>query len=316
MPELDDCSAGDDLLRWCSEVGSGAWPALSEAAAYVARSRDVRKRPWQLAVELSRLGHIDIDWEGRQWSVAPPCVALSPGMGLCSYLAGWRPHALLAQYHTLKEDLGVFPFDVRQGSAPTAMFAKYQDVDRLEHIAAKLGLPVVLDPSAQLAELIEVPSLDALSLGAPPPLEESLARFDPTTMKWSPCEDRERDGLYEFELHGRREHRMRIDGDWRIVDRSTGQLLLMAGAVDVLHWHKPAPDMSAPSAFAVPATVGVPQLADRCLSSASGLLPVDHRGLRIYRNVAHDVAEIVATRLGFPLTVHKEPLPAPYGGTR
>ena len=237
-------------------------------------------------------------------------------MGLCAYLAGWRPESLIERFRAQREDLGVYPFDIAQGSASTAMFAKFDGVDRLHQIADELNLPVVFDPSGQLAELVGVISLEGLALGAPPPFEETLRLFNPDSLAWSDTTSRDEPGLYEFELHGRREHRLSVDGDWRIVDRSTGQLLLLRGRQGLVRWHKPQIDMAEPSAFVVREALAMPQIVERCLASASGLLPVTHRGMRVYRNVSHEVAEELAYRLGCPLEVQNDPMIAPYGGPR
>lgn len=83
-----------------------------------------------------------------------------------------------------------------------------------------------------------------------------------------------------------------------------------------MRWHKPKSDMSQPAAFVVRETLAMPQLVERCLASASGLLPATHHGVRVYRNVSYEVAVQLADRLGCPLEVRNDPMIAPYGGQR
>ena len=111
-------TAPDDLLRWASEAGGGSWRHLRDAAAYLARIHELDLRPWQLAVPLASLGHLDIDWEEQRWSVAPPAVVLSPGMGLCAYLVGARPSRMLERFAAATEDQDVYPFELTQRNAP------------------------------------------------------------------------------------------------------------------------------------------------------------------------------------------------------
>ena len=305
MTSPDDMSVGDDLLRWCSEVEAGAWSSFREAAAHVAATRATKGRPAQFASALSRLGHLDICWEREIWSIAPPCLALSPGMGLCAYLSGWRPDSLIRRYRELREDVGMFPFDTPQGMAPTAMFAKFSSVELIESTADALGIPVVFDPSLQLAALLTAPSIDNAALAAPPPVGETLRRFDPLSLKWLDVNHRDVAGLYEFELHGRKVYRLLIEGDWRIADRATGQLQFLQGRPGLIRWHQASPDMSTAEALTVPLEISLTSVAERSLVSACGLLPVLDRGLRIYRNVRQPVASMVADRLGLPLDIVK-----------
>jgi hypothetical protein len=100
-------SAGDDLLRWVSEAGSGPWERMRDACAYVAEKHRLQRRPWTLASELSALGHVDIDWKSRSWSVAPPAVNLVPGLGLCVVLTGSRPFYIDRRFEEATDDLDV-----------------------------------------------------------------------------------------------------------------------------------------------------------------------------------------------------------------
>jgi hypothetical protein len=306
-----DMSAGDDLLRWASENASGAWESLRDASAYVLSRREDRWRPSRLAASLSSLGHLDIDWTNRRWSVAPPRFALSPGMGLCGYLAGWRPSSLMARYDNATGDhLDLYPFEVNQGNAPHAIFAKCASVEEAYDMAERLGIPIVLDPSAQLAELVELPKLDTLPKGAPPP-DEELERFNPVNLSWLAVEERDEPGLYQFELHGQKAFRLRASGDWWIVDRAVGQLATLVGREGVVSWHPGSADQAIGRALSVSRGLWLPDLAERAAVAASGLLPVHHAGRRYYRNVRREVSRRLADALGLTLGSPGQPINLP-----
>ncbi len=164
-------SAGDDLLRWVSETGAGSWVRLRDASAYVCQRHNLRWRPWQLAVELSSLGHIDINWETRDWSVAPPTLNVVPGLGLWIVLTGSRPHYVDERFDTATDDLDVYPCNVSQPPAPAAKLAKCATVDTVRRVAERLGVAVVFDPAQALAEVMR--SVDEAPIAKAP---ETLPR--------------------------------------------------------------------------------------------------------------------------------------------
>lgn len=302
-------TAGDDVLRWASEYQAGTWRALNEAAAHALGSRSVQSlRPWQLASDMSDLGHIDIDWEKGRWSAAPPCIVVARGMGLCAYLAGWRNSRLLKRYEDAADSLDVYPFEVRMGQAPTTVYAKCASVQAVHELAAKLEVPAVFDPASALAELVTVTEIDARP-GAPPPADEDVDLFDEVTLQWVPAEPPYVDkGLYRYELHGRKTFRLRTDADWSIVDRAAGQLAMLAGRSDVIRWHPADRHNRTPRVMTVHAAVTLPPIAERAAVSASGLLPHRHQSKRIYRNVSIHLARRLAEGLGLTLHVEDEPI--------
>lgn len=301
-------SVGDDVLRWASENGAGRWRDLSEAIANASAGRRRRGiRSWILASELSDLGHIDIDWDQGSWSVAPPVLALSPGMGFCAYLAGWRNSALCERFDQATDDLATFPFPVLQDDAPGALFVKCSSIGAIEDLADRMGVALVLDPCAQLSELVSLPSHARLP-GAPPPPGEALARFAPATLAWTETDEAEQAGLYRFELHGRRVFRLHEDDDWFIVDRAVGQLRVLAGRDDVVCWHPPSADGRMPRALTVARDVSLPSVAARAAVAASGLLPKKSDQRRAFLNVSRPVAARIADRLGLTLSVARDPI--------
>jgi hypothetical protein len=296
-------SSGDDLLMWASEFGSGTWNQLRDTSAYLARVHDTGDRPWYLAAPLSDLGHIDLSWSTERWSVSNPALVMARGCGLCLYLVGARPRRMLERFQVAADAQDVYPFEIPQGNAPAALFAKCASVDSAQALADRLGIPLLFDPSAALVK--RVPSIDpsGLELGAPVPIEDTLERFDPQSCRWRPASDRDQPGLYRTDLYGRSIFRLYRGDQWYKVDQSTGQLLVLSDRSDLLRWSRPTADWATPSLLEVPSWLALPQLADRALVAASGLLPRRERGRRIYRNVSRSVATTLTERLGLRLSV-------------
>lgn len=300
-------SAGDDLLMWASETGSGAWGQLRNIAAYLARVHDTGDRPWYLAAPLSDLGHIDLSWTAERWSVAKPTLVMARGCGLCLYLVGARPRRMLERFQDAADAQDIYPFEIPQGNAPAALFAKCASVDSARALADRLGIPLLFDPSSALGE--SVPNIDPryLEAASPVPIEDTLERFDPVSFQWMTAFDRDQAGLYRTDLYGRSIFRLKQSDQWYKVDRATGQLVVLGHRTDLLRWSQPSIDWVRPSVLEVPSWLALPQLAERALVAASGLLPSRERGRRLYSNVSRVVANNLAERLGLSLSVVADP---------
>jgi hypothetical protein len=241
------------------------------------------------------LGHIDIDWASRRWSVAPPAINLVPGLGLCVVLTGSRPLHIDRRFDQATDDLEVYPFMMSQAPAPAAKFAKCASVEAAEHIAEGMAASFVVDPASALAGALC--PVDEVPLGAassPPPIDE-LQRFDPLTLRW--VSDRGDDpGLYRFDLHGRPVHR-RHDGNggWWATDLSVGQFLALEGQRPVLRWRAPQADR--PAWFEVRRELSLPILAERAATISSGLVPQISDGWRRYANVPRELAHQISKAL-------------------
>ena len=303
-----DRSLGDDVLRWASELGSGRWADLSQAIAHCVSARGIRNlRTWFVASDLADLGHLDVDWGDGRWSIASPVLALSPGMGMCAHLAGWRTSGLLERLESCAEDLGVHTFEVGQQHLATAIFAKVQSVDQLEKIAEAVGAPVVYDPSSALVDFVSLGLAERMP-AARPPVDEPLAWFNPVSLTWEAADRPDLDGVYRFEMHGRYVFRHVEQGEWFIADRAEGQLRSLAGRDDVIRWHVPSRDGRVPRGMSVAREVSLPALAERAAVAASGFLPRRLGDRRTYSNVSRANAAAIAERLGLRLGISNEPM--------
>lgn len=301
-------SLGDVVLRWASEAGSGPWSSFADATAHVMAGRNAEPTPpWRLATVMSSLGHLDIDWLTNEWSVAPPCLVLSPGLGLCTYLSGWRNTRLLERVEGSTDLLDLFPaMPVRQDPAPNGIFIKCGSVRDAERLAELIEIPIVHDPASALAASLPEVSAQDLALGAPPPAGEEVWRFDPSSLTWRVTEDHTSEGLYRFDLLGRKAFRLLL-ADWHIVDLPIGQAIVLAKTSNVIRWHEAPTDGLSPRYMSVDASVSLPLIAERAAVAASGLLPERRRGRRLYANVSRSVAHRVAGQLGFGLTIEPTP---------
>lgn len=143
-----------------------------------------------------------------------------------------------------------------------------------------------------------------MPLGAGPPNEEPLERFDDATLTWSPVPAKPSPGLHKFELHGRTVFRLLEDElDWRIADRATGQMHVLRDRDDVLWWHRPPSDPKKPRALSMPLGISLPMLAERAAVSASGMLPQRIGDRLVYLNVDRDIAVTIADALGLVVRV-------------
>jgi hypothetical protein len=288
-------SAGDDLLRWASEAGSGTWERLRDASAYVAEKHGLRRRPWALAMDLSALGHLDIDWKTRSWSVAPPTINVVPGLGLWVVLTGSRPYHVDRRFEEATNDLDVYPDEIPQPPSPAAKFAKCASLDVAERVAQGMRAQVVLDPAAQLANVMRPVDEELIEIAPEPALEEAL-RFDETALRWVPDHQR-LPGLYRVDLHGRPVHR-RLDehGNWWAIDLPAGQFLsLRTRGEPVVRWRHPSE--GALGRFDVRQELSLPILAERALTVSSGLAPEVKDGWRRHINVPLHLAERIAGAL-------------------
>ena len=298
---------GDIMLRWASEHEIGTWAQFSQAAATCLGASDEVAKASTLAWRMSALGHLDIDWEARRWSIAPPVIVAARGMGMCTYLAGWRTGWLESRFERATDTLNIFPLEQPQNGAPAVKYAKCGSIEAIKELAKELHVRIVWDPSAQLADLVSLSEVGDLSLGARPFGEGEVEMFNPQTGRFSTVTTTTAEGLYTYEVNGRPAYRLYIDGDWRVVDRATGMLYVLQG-LPLIRWHRASADLTSARAVTIPNWLALPPVAERSLVSATGLLPIYQGERRVYRNVSRDVARRLSDALGIALDIATQPL--------
>lgn len=299
-------TAGDELLRWTSEVGSGSWETMRDAAAHLSQKHKLSRRPWVLANDLSSLGHIDIDWVTRRWSIAPPALNLVPGLWLCVVLTGSRPHYVEERFEEATDGLDVYPFEHAQPPAPAAKYAQCATVATADAIAGRLAAQFVIHPARALAACLR-PLDDQPSEATPEPDLDEAERFDTESLGWHPDHAR-KPGLYRIDLHGRPVHRwLDTRGSWSAVDLPTGQFLALRGTkAPVMRWRRPSRDGEHPACLEVQQRLTLPTLAERAATVSSGLVPKVYGGWRRYLNVPQEVALPIAAALDQDIATRQE----------
>lgn len=294
----------DVLLHWCSEIGQGGWPSFRNAAATVQRRWNRTSKAWWIASRLSALGHLDVDWEGGRWSVAPPVIALLPGTGGCAVLAGARTTAFMKRVRDeMPNEVDIF--DAVSQDGPTASYLKAREVKHLQEFAEGLGVAFVVDPGREIISLLP-PSVDCLEEAAEPHFEAVLEVLNVLDGSWSRADDRLREGLYRWDHQGMRRHRLRrADAWWKSPD--IGHLYAFAYRVaggPPLKFK--AQHDEQPSRLLMPLGLVLPEVAERALVACSGQLPPRRNSgssHAVYRNVDEQLARHLADMTGLRLTV-------------
>ena len=306
-----DLSPGGELLQWASEVGRGKWEDLREAAVHVARKNGIRLRPSTLASQLTSLGHLDIDWEVREWSVARPTLNVVPGLGLCTLLTGSRPYYLRRQFDDATEGLDVYPIIVTQppfdpryaATAPAALFAKCASIEVAADVARRTGAEFVVAPATSLANALPSLDPDTLRRASPPDLDLDVDWFNPQDLTWARPHQPPRPGLYRLDLLERTSYLWYDQGSWCSTDLPEGQFLaLRREHKQVMRWVAAPVGLGQSSRLEVRREVHLPQVAERAVTICDGKVPTLKGEWKRYKNVPRHVWQTIASRLGQSMT--------------
>src|SRR5687767_6387033 len=94
----------DCFLRWLSERSDGPWEALRETARWWFPNVGWSQRAWMIAERFSDLGHLDVDWTSKRWSVSPPVVNYLPPGPMVAVMCGARTATLTRLVRRLAAD--------------------------------------------------------------------------------------------------------------------------------------------------------------------------------------------------------------------
>lgn len=261
----------EQLLWYLSALGSGPWSTFRAACRALGMGEQVRR----LARNLRLLGHLELSANGDRWSVTPPhCVrARGPDGAALRFWTGARS----ATTPGVRELQPFGPARLRVVEAVRG---------ELEHPAEKLGavLPTLDEYRAGLEVVGGVSALG------------EVAKFD--GLAFRPVSFSGEAGLYEVTQGGRTMTLLYSDGRWlrgdwyglRYLTLHT-EGLLTPGHYDAASW-----------TLVLPADQRPPELFERALVLASGLLPSRRGAWLLYPNISLEVARAVATRLSIDLT--------------
>lgn len=153
----------DELLLWCSERGAGSLDAFRDTYAWLEKGEPKSSAPdWRIALyNLQVLGHAEVDWEARTWSVTPPVLTTMPNSGGHALLVGQRPLWLMQRLERLHEDPGsdiaalaqsVMPLPpFRQAGGPSVRMVTLADPEDCRALCQALGIAFEDRAADQLA---------------------------------------------------------------------------------------------------------------------------------------------------------------------
>ena len=310
-------SAGDELLIWASEEGSGKLEKLYSAMDFLKDKHDLDNLKSSFWVKrFSELGHLDIDWEERKWSIAEPTINLTPGMGLLTILTGSRPYHFERAYEKATDGLDYYNFTSPQPLvrfrndvvAPKAMFVSCSSVMHAETLAEKLGVKFVADPAENI-----ISSLSEEKIGnAMRPFRDAWKFYDPATLSYNEKpwkrDDEFKIGLYEEDVNSWRHSYLWFDGEsWSEFPKALGEAKALSFVgKSALTW---LPELSKygrinqASKLEVAAGLTLPDLVERALVMCCGFLPEwkkknSGEEIRVYLNVPKGLVQKIEKKVG------------------
>ena len=286
------------LLDWVSERGEGTWQEFRTSYEWLIGSdKNEWNTPGFAMRLLSTLGHVEIDWTAGRWAAAPPVLTILPNAGAHALLTGGRTRTLKRAFDdVLADDENLFPFEIDQQNAPTAVWIECEDETHIERLADALGIRYEYSVAERLSRLL--PSLDSYLAMVPSarcPKRYGLKRFDVATLSWCTVDDDLQTGLYQYESYGPPMFRLiGDDGNVFGVDMATGvYAALSRWGINRLKYV----DQSVNGELWVHLATPLPTLQARAAALCSGLAPFKRgRGL-VYRNVPRSIASRIARSL-------------------
>jgi hypothetical protein len=300
-------TAGDELLRWVSEVGSGTWEQLRKTSKYLMERHGLNLSASALGSNLSKLGHLEIDWENSRWAVVKPTLNIIPGMGLVAVLTGSRPQIVERRFDTAaNENIEVFALPLHGQSMhnPHARFLKCASLEDARRIAERLNARFVLDPASSLAESMKSIDQVAKPNAAEPHKSEfdAIKIFDNDVRSWVQISKSRHfawgDGLYEAPGFGRPRYLLKRGDKWCLIEKSYGLFLeyLRVGRKRIFQYQSASQDK--PSTLHIDRDVILPTIAERSLVMCSGFASKFINLQNTYINVPKTLAKYVANKLG------------------
>jgi hypothetical protein len=307
-------TAGDEVLQWASELGSGRWDTLQEGILHVCKKHKLNIRPWVLVSQLSNLGHLDMDWDAQKWSIAKPALNIVPGLGLCAILTGSRPHFLLELFNDAANIRDVYPIpDLQQPKnkyngtpiAPSPVIIKCNTLETAKAVASKAKIDLIINPAESLSNVL--PDFSAITGNRASP-SGNLERewFCPRTLGWKDSTGNPLRGLHKIDIANSPEYRW-MDGEvWWHTDLPAGQFLAMKDVEKtVFKWSEGTPNRGVANRFEMLKELRLPSLAMRTATICDGFLPeeaADREHIR-FLNVPLRVAKRIAHSVGHEVTI-------------
>jgi len=290
------------LLEYVSARGAGPIETLRAHCASIAGETG----SWHSVLSmLEDLGHLDISWETRRWTVTPPCFVPRAADERQAILVGARARQSTAM---LREG-GVEPIrderacEARRMFMPDCILAQTDAVSRASKSLADVGLRVTpaswaLDVAIHVRPVTEIAWWIGSQFCASSRVRRTLERWVPTQFRWAAHpHDAEIDGpvLYRWREHGVVTHYI-VYGESRARVRDPSAAKWLLAPPDRCHLvYEPNSRR-----LVVPLAIGLPRIWRRICTLASGLMPVRESRMIAYDDIPIDLARAVAIRLNQP----------------
>jgi hypothetical protein len=291
----------DLMLAWMSEMGTGDVRDLRQRVAWLARNADLNPQPFETGRwlrDMSALAHVEVDWAGARWAVAPSVAVLLPSGGGTAVLAGSRRMGTVDQ---LSDVLSVQTLPGVSGdsrlSTPTQVYLQADSIRNLIEGLDGCGVSYGGRAAERIAR--RLPLLQLGQPAAPPaygaPVEhlefEGAIRFvDGRVISHS--------GLCQITVQGRPSYLYRAGDEWFHTDHANGVLWALAeNGIGVFRWrHERTGGPDEIGTLFIDQGAPLPPLQTRALVLCSGK-PAAFGSMAktaIYRNVPKSVADEVA----------------------
>ena len=285
----------DRLLVWASATGVGSWEVVRQAGRLLGLEPEagaVRR----LVRGLRLLGHLEFSGDGQRWSAAPSVlVQITPAGGPSEFaLCGSRDSALLKRLAETGE-LSLDPqpagstrvrWRPGEGAAPLPTSRSSELLARalpdLRGWMASLPALVGLEPGAHRFKAYDGRGFSDATFNGQAGFFQVFARG----IKASASEIRPRYTVFHDPERGF------LQGDWyglRFLTLS-GERALSGARLD-----------PAGRRLALPTEERWPEIYERALVLASGLLPTQRGGWLIYESIDPPVARLLGEKLGLPI---------------
>ena len=293
------------LLRYLTEVGSGAWDRFRQAVRFLgggdeeAPSPSRALTPSTVARHLSTLGHAEFAFgEHRRWAVGPPVLATLPGRESAGALCGARSERLEDLVGEQAGEVGVEVTPVSQDEGPDAFLLSALTSALLEQLADRAGVAVEHNVAGRIARCL--PRLDdvmRLSPVAPEPSGHEISAYNASSLRWEEVPDSSGDGLYWHKHYCQPEYRLKLGDHCFRTTRYTGiHLWLRCLRRSVLSYDVESEELH------VPVGAALPELHAKAAVLSSGMLPylarVEGAARNVYRGVPVSIARSIMLSLG------------------
>ncbi len=280
-------NAYDELLRWASEIGDGRWAQWRDVCAHL------HLDPTGAARSLSDLGHVEFDWAGDRFAVAPTAAILLPRSSGSILVTGARPVGLRER---LEEMVADGPHDVYahplvgQVGGPSTWLCE-GTLEDFPDFCTDLGIVFQVQSGRRLVAALPVATLATAAM-----LDRPLDRlprdwFDARARTFVSLGTQSRPGMWRVHEPRRDAHYIYDGQGWhRVQVREYGPYLACPDEIFLRH-------SAGRMTLSVDREAPLPPLLARAATLQSGRIPRWERRLE-YVNVDAPLAADIASRLG------------------